>query len=64
MVSKNIFKNYEVVKLLLPYEKGNIETYLRENAEIINVEYRENGIFMEVNCKISDANRYREYSVE
>ena len=64
MVSKNIFKNYEVVKLLLPYEKGNIETYLRENAEIINVEYKENGIFMEVNCKISDANRYREYSVE
>jgi len=64
MVSKNIFKNYEVVKLLLPYEKGNIETYLRENAEIINVEYKENGIFMEVNCKISDANRYREYEVE
>ena len=64
MVSKNIFKNYEVVKLLLPYEKGNIETYLRENAEIINVEYKENGIFMEVNCKISDANRYREYTVE
>lgn len=64
MVSKSIFKNYEVVKLLLPYEKGNIETYLRENAEIINVEYKENGIFMEVNCKTSDANRYREYSVE
>jgi len=64
MVSKNIFKNYEVVKLLLPYEKGNIETYLRENAEVINVEYKENGIFMEVNCKTSDANRYREYSIE
>lgn len=64
MVSKNIFKNYEVVKVLLPYEKGNIETYLRENAEVINVEYKENGIFMEVNCKISDANRYREYSLE
>ena len=64
MVSKNIFKNYEVIKLLLPYEKGNIETYLRENAEIINVEYKENGIFMEVNCKTSDANRYREYRIE
>lgn len=61
LIKKQIFKDYIYVKFLIPYDKGNIVSYFNEVSTIKNTEYLENGTLIEVECKQSDYNKYKEY---
>jgi GTP-binding protein HflX len=61
MIDQELNKTNHLVKMLLPYDKGQIYSFLKETANIIDTEYVENGITLEV--EISDViyNKYKEY---
>lgn len=64
LIKKQIFSDYVKVKLLIPYNKGNIVSYFNEVATINYTEYVENGTIIDVECKQSDYNKYSEYEVK
>ncbi len=64
LIKKQIFSNYVKVKLLIPYDKGNIVSYFNEVATINYTEYAENGTIIDVDCKQSDYNKYIEYEIK
>lgn len=53
--------NYQDCKLLVPYQRGDIVSYLNENAVIYETKYQETGVYLEANVNVRDAGRFREY---
>lgn len=43
-ISKKIFKNYKTVKMHIPYSKGNVFNFLKENANVLKTDYNDYGI--------------------
>lgn len=64
MISKRIYSDYLDCNMLIPYDKGNIISYLNQNATIFTTEYTEEGTIVFLNCKTSDFNKYKEYVIE
>lgn len=50
-------------KFLIPYDKGNMSSYICENSNVISKEYVENGTLYEAEVKIKDYGRLREYEI-
>lgn len=63
MIKETVYAGRESVCFLIPYEKGNITSYLIENTEVLVQEYREDGVWLSVSCRKSDAEKYRIYRV-
>lgn len=63
MISQRIYKDYVDCNMLIPFDKGSILSYLNEHATIYNTEYVESGTKIDVNLKISDYNKYKEYVI-
>lgn len=63
MISNIIFKGYVTVKLLIPYAKGNILSYLMEKGTINSKEYLENGTLIDCEIAKEDYEKYKEYEV-
>ena len=63
MIKETVYAGRENVCFLIPYEKGNITSYLIDNNEVLEQEYREDGVWLSVSCRKSDAEKYRIYRV-
>lgn len=61
IIKKKIFSDRIVTKLLIPYERGDISSYLCEKAKVISTEYLEKGTLLEVELKEADYSRLKEY---
>lgn len=55
------YSDYEECRFLIPYDKGNIVSYFRENAHIIQQEYGESGTELTVKCHKADRDKFAEY---
>lgn len=64
IIQDNIMKNTYDVTLMLPYERGDIFSRLKNKYNIENFEYVENGITLDVNLEEEDYNIYRDYILE
>ena len=64
LIGKRLFGGYEESEFLIPYEKGQIMSYLMERALVKKVEYEECGIRIVVSCSKEDKARYGEYTVK
>lgn len=62
LILKHIFGEYVEAKFLIPYDKGNIVSYLNQNADVKEIRYDEKGTVLEVSCKESDYNKFYEYA--
>lgn len=62
-ITQNIFKQYISCEMNIPYDKGNILSYLKERANIQSTEYKEDGVVISIECKEEDYNRYKEYII-
>ena len=51
------------VKLLVPYEKGDVVSMLHKYGKIIEEEYRENGTYMEASVDEETYNRAASYII-
>lgn len=60
-IKDKIFGNRVYAKLLIPYDKGSITSYLLENAEITSTEYTADGTVIEGYFSAEDYGRYEKY---
>lgn len=63
MIKETVYAGRVNVCFLIPYEKGNITSYLIDHTEVLEQEYREDGVWLSVCCRKSDAEKYRIYRV-
>lgn len=61
MIKETVYADRENIRFLIPYEKGNVTSYLMENADVLEQEYREDGVLLYVSCHKCDADKYRMY---
>jgi len=61
MIKDKIFGTRVHAKLLIPYDKGSITSYLLENAEITSTEYTGEGTLIEGYFSAEDYGRYEKY---
>ncbi|AYC30436.1 GTPase HflX [Paenisporosarcina cavernae] len=61
LIRAHLFADYVVCEMVLPYERGEIVSYLNENASILSSEYMEEGTLLKVEVKQSDYDKYKEY---
>lgn len=61
IIKKKLFSDRIIAKLLIPYNRGDISSYLCEKAKIIATEYVENGTLIEAELTEVDYNRLKEY---
>ena len=55
-----IYKDNEKNSYLIPYSKGNIVNEINENAEVLTLEYREDGVFITANVPKYLAGKYKD----
>ena len=60
-IKEKIFGGRTETYLLIPYEKGAITSYLCENAEIISMDYKENGTLLHGRFSEEDYGKYKVY---
>lgn len=61
MISGKLSGGYQDCKLLIPYQRGELVSYLNENAVVYEMQYRETGVYLKANVRKRDAGRFREY---
>ena len=60
-IRKKLFSSRKKASLLIPYSRGDISSYLCEKAEIVSMDYQEEGTFFEVELSEADYCRLKEY---
>lgn len=63
LIEEKLSGGYKECELLIPYTDGRAVSYLKENAVVLTMEYRDNGVYMKVNCKVQDCNYYEKYQI-
>ncbi|MFJ7827260.1 GTPase HflX [Psychrobacillus sp. NPDC096623] len=61
IIKKHIFSNYVRCSLLIPFDRGDIVSYLNENASVSSTSYEEEGTVVQVELKKSDHDRFQEF---
>ncbi|MEG0261405.1 MAG: GTPase HflX, partial [Lysinibacillus sp.] len=60
-IRQHIFLDYIQCKMLIPYEQGNVVSYLNDNATIQETAYEEEGTLLTIELKESDYKKYQQY---
>ncbi len=63
-IKESIFKDDVSARLLVPYAKGDVSSYLCEKAKVNVMEYREDGTYFEAELKEADYQRLKEYEIQ
>lgn len=63
LIAGKLSKEYKICDLLIPYERGDIVSYLNDNAIVYNMDYRENGVYLNANISLIDTGRYESFIV-
>lgn len=61
LICKHIFSNYVTCTLCIPYERGDIVSYMNEHAHILETSYDERGTIIEVELHEAIAEKYKEF---
>lgn len=63
-IQEKIFGGRVEMTLLIPYQRGDITSYLCENAQIFSMEYEEEGTLLHGKLEREDALRYGSFAVD
>ena len=58
LIQEKVYRDQIETSFLLPYDKGGLVSYFMENANVLEQEYRQNGVFLRVRCHKQDAAKY------
>lgn len=61
MVQEILYAGRVEMELLVPFERGDLVSYFRENAFVETQEYMEEGVRLRVSCHRGDAEKYGAY---
>ena len=62
-VKTRIFGDMVKARLLIPYSRGDVSSYIQDKASVLNIEYNENGTLIECELKSKDYGRFREFEI-
>ena len=63
MILEKVYADHVECEFLIPYDKGNVVSYLCSNATVLSQDYREEGVYMKVECHGQDAEKYKMFGV-
>ena len=63
IVRQHIFSHYVTCEMLIPYDQGNVVSYLNEHASVSNTAYEEDGTLLTLEVKEADYAKYQQYVV-
>ncbi|UKJ45102.1 GTPase HflX [Lysinibacillus sp. ACHW1.5] len=63
LIRQHIFSHYVTCEMLIPYDHGNIVSYLNENASVFNTAYEEGGTLLSLEVKAADYAKYQHYVI-
>ncbi|WP_449443821.1 GTPase HflX [Ureibacillus acetophenoni] len=61
MIRQRIFANYVKCQMLIPFDRGEIVSYLNKNATVLSTEYEEEGTLLSLELRESDYKKYEEF---
>lgn len=61
LIRQHIFSHYVTCDMLIPYDQGNVVSYLNEHASVFNTSYEEDGTLLSLEVKVSDYAKYQQY---
>lgn len=61
MIQDILYSDRVEAEFLLPFDKGNLVSYFRENATVLEQEYGEEGVRLKVSCHRNDAEKHSAY---
>ncbi|MFT9816945.1 GTPase HflX [Lysinibacillus sp. NPDC056185] len=64
MIRQHIFSDYVTCNMLIPYEQGNIVSYLNEYASVFETAYEENGTLLTLELKEADYAKFQQYVIK
>lgn len=64
MIKQHIFSNYVECEMFIPFERGDIVSYLNTYAQVKETEYEENGTRLVVELKESDMKKYESFVIK
>ena len=64
IIAKKLFGRRVTAKLKIPYDRGDIVSYLKEKAIVLSTEYMEEGTLLEAEMEPADAGRLKAYFIE
>lgn len=64
VISSNIFGEYVTCKMQIPFERGDIVSYLKEKYDFISTQYTNNGTLIEICLNPKDYGKYKNYIIE
>jgi len=62
-ILEKVYADWVEYRFLIPFEKGNVATYLMENAQVISRRYTQEGTELAVKCHKMDKNKFAEYTL-
>ena len=60
-ILKRVYSGHKVCRLLLPYDRGDLFSYLKEHANVIEECYEADGIHVTAECSEADMGRLVAY---
>ena len=63
MIKEKVFKNYETVELLIPFDKGDVASYLNDNSNILKTDYKSDGTMITAELNETEVKRFEKYRV-
>lgn len=63
LIEEKLSGDYKECSMLIPYTDGKAVSYLNENAVVYDMQYKEDGVLIRVNCRVEDYQYYRQYLV-
>ncbi len=64
IITQKLFENYKRCLMLIPFDQGSVVSYLNDHATVFSTDYNEKGTLLNVECRASQYNKYKEYVVE
>ena len=64
VISSNIFGEYVTCKMQIPFERGDIVSYLKEKYDFISTQYTNDGTLIEICLNKKDYGKYKNYIIE
>ena len=64
VIEEKLPYNYRKVEYLIPYEKGDIQSFLHRNGRVFEEDYRDNGTYMCVEVDDEVYNKTQEYIIK
>ncbi|TCP23420.1 GTP-binding protein HflX [Scopulibacillus darangshiensis] len=64
MICGEVFNDNVHCDMLIPFEEGSLVSYFNEHANVLSTSYEYNGTKLELECQMSDFEKYQEYVVE